>query len=144
MDIPISHIAKILLCFWGVSGCVPGQETDQSELRTDALYGKGIFAVKCSQCHGPSAQGAGPASLGLGAAPPDLTRLAQRNDGAFPRNYVMGVIDGYSQRDHPTAAMPEFGAEGLGQTVIVEDNGIATPVPADLLALANYLESIQQ
>jgi hypothetical protein len=40
--------------------------------------------------------------------------------------------------------MPEFGALDLGPAVIVEDDGIGTPVPATLLALANYLETIQE
>jgi hypothetical protein len=39
--------------------------------------------------------------------------------------------------------MPEFGAEGLGMTVIVEHEGVGTPVPADLLALAAWLEGVQ-
>ena len=40
--------------------------------------------------------------------------------------------------------MPEFGAAGLGETVIVEKDGIGTPVPAELLALTEYLEGVQR
>lgn len=129
----------IALCL-AAAGCTP--EGDAASVDVD--YGKSLYDEKCAQCHGAGGVGAGPASLGLGAPPPALTGLSQRFDGVFPRDYVLNVIDGYSRRDHPTAAMPEFGAEDLGDTIIVESDGLATPIPADLLALANYLESIQE
>jgi hypothetical protein len=57
----------------------------------------------------------------------------------------MSVIDGYRRGSHFSEAMPEFGATDLGPTVIVENpDGTGTPVPETLLALADYLESIQQ
>lgn len=40
--------------------------------------------------------------------------------------------------------MPEVGERGMGQTVLVEHEGLGTPAPADLLALATYLESIRR
>jgi hypothetical protein len=70
--------------------------------------------------------------------------LAKNNERVFPRDYVMGVIDGFSRRSHPTTAMPEFGAGDLGPVIQVEEDGISTPIPSDLIALANYLESIQE
>ncbi|WP_299821128.1 hypothetical protein [uncultured Jannaschia sp.] len=39
--------------------------------------------------------------------------------------------------------MPEFGARDLGDTVIVENDGLDTPMPADVLALTASLRSIQ-
>jgi hypothetical protein len=36
--------------------------------------------------------------------------------------------------------MPEFGATDMGEIIMVD----RTPVPAELLALAGYLESIQE
>ena len=55
----------------------------------------------------------------------------------------MTTIDGLSRHNQLTAAMPEFGAGDLGPIVQVEEDGLSTPIPADLIALANYLESIQ-
>jgi hypothetical protein len=57
----------------------------------------------------------------------------------------MSIIDGFNRGSHISAAMPEFGATDLGPTVVVENpDGTGTPVPATLLALADYLESIQR
>ncbi len=39
--------------------------------------------------------------------------------------------------------MQFFGDEDLGPIVRVEEDDVSTPVPADLLALANDLESVQ-
>jgi hypothetical protein len=61
----------------------------------------------------------------------------------FPRDAVMSTIDGYGRAGGSHGAMPEFGAGDLGPLVQVEADGLSTPVPADLLALTNYLESIQ-
>jgi len=57
---------------------------------------------------------------------------------------VLGVIDGFDRGAHFSAAMPEFGAGDMGPTVIVEEDGLGTPVPARLLALGTWLETIQE
>ena len=103
------------------------------------------FAENCAACHGADGRGGGPLAEGLAVAPPDLTRLAARNDGVFPRVEVMSVIDGYRRGSHFSDAMPAFGEGDLGPTVVVElEEGIGTPVPTGLLVLAQYLESIQE
>lgn len=55
----------------------------------------------------------------------------------------MSTIDGLDRGSHFSNAMPEFGAGDMGDTIIVEENGIGTPVPAELLALTEYLEDVQ-
>ena len=81
----------------------------------------------------------------LDPAPPNLTQLSMRNDGVFPRNYVMSTIDGFARGAHFSDAMPVFGDGDMGDTVIVENvDGTGTPIPSRLLALADYLESIQE
>jgi len=111
---------------------------------TSAAFGARAFQDKCAVCHGVDGTGAGVASLGLGGPPPDLTQLSAQNGGIFPRTEVMSTIDGFNRRTHPGTAMPEFGAEGLGAPVQVEQDGLSTPIPSELLALANYLETLQQ
>lgn len=106
--------------------------------------GARLFAQNCAACHGADARGAGPESLGLGTVPPDLTRIAARNGGTFPRARVLSVIDGYRQGTHPDRIMPEFGATLSGDLVPLEVDGVMTPTPRALAALLAYLESVQQ
>lgn len=121
--------ATILLAACNSSGDIPG------EADIDAVRGEALFVQNCAVCHGPKGQG------GRG---PDLTGLSIRADGAFPSDYVMATIDGLGRHGDAGAVMPEFGARGLGDTVVVEHDGVGTPVPADLLALTAYLETLQR
>ena len=133
------HKSIWVLILAAASACSPEGEVT----RTDTLHGKALYDARCAQCHGVDGSGAGPASLGLGAPPPSLRRLSNGNGGVFPREYVMATIDGLSRHNQLTAAMPEFGAGDLGPIVQVEEDGLSTPIPAELIALANYLETIQ-
>ena len=110
----------------------------------EAPEGARLFADNCAACHGADATGAGPETLGIGKVPPDLTRIAARNAGAFPRAEVLSVIDGYREGTHPGRVMPEFGGEMSGQLVPVEVDGVETPTPRALAALLAYLEGIQE
>ncbi len=125
-----------------LSGCSLGDALN-IEPRTDAAYGRQLFEQNCVACHGRSADGQGTALLELGIDPPDLTQLSRRNDGDFPRDRVMSAIDGFGRQNHWENPMPIFGDDGLGPTIQIEKDGLSTPIPSDLLALANYLESIQ-
>ena len=133
--------AALMTLMIPLAGCVaPVAETD-----TTPEAGFAFFQADCAACHGVDGRGAGDFGRELFQIPPDLTTLARDNGGTFPRDYVIGVIDGYDRGDHFSRAMPEFGAGDMGPTVIVEgEDGLGTPIPARLLALAAYLESIQE
>ena len=106
--------------------------------------GKAMFMQDCASCHGAGAMGGGPVALAMGVVAPDLTGLAAANGGVFPREAVMATIDGLNRDPHFAEAMPEFGAGDLGEAVIVETpDGLGTPTPVGLIALADYLDSIQ-
>ncbi|THH37335.1 cytochrome c [Aliishimia ponticola] len=106
--------------------------------------GARLFAENCAACHGADARGAGPETLGIGKVPPDLTTIASRHGGTFPRAQVLSVIDGYRQGTHPDRVMPEFG-EGLTDDLVpVDIDGVPTPTPRVLAALLTYLEGIQE
>ena len=110
----------------------------------EPVDGRSAFLTDCAGCHGADARGGGQAARELGEVAPDLTTIASRNGGTFPRTQVMSTIDGLNRGAHFSAIMPEFGAGDMGDTVIVEEDGLGTPVPAQLLALTDYLESIQR
>ena len=116
-----------------LAGCVEQTEPD----------GARLFAQNCASCHGMAGKGDGEMARHLIKMPPDLTTLTARNGGTFPRDAVMGTIDGLSRAPHFSGAMPEFGAAGMGDTIVVEMEGKGIPVPEDLLALTTYLEGVQ-
>jgi len=103
--------------------------------------GAAIFADNCTACHGYRAKGGEP--LVGGQIAPDLTRISARNNGQFPRAFVLSQIDGYGRGKAPVDIMPEFGALLAGDLVPVEVDGVLTPTPRPLAALLSYLESIQ-
>ncbi|MFT5649005.1 MAG: hypothetical protein ACJAXK_001192 [Yoonia sp.] len=123
----------IILGALALAGCVDAPEPD----------GKQAFIENCASCHGLDAKGSGPMSRNLIQMAPDLTTLASRNGGIFPRDYVMSTIDGLARAPHFSGAMPEFGAGDMGDTIIVERDGLGTPVPSELLMLTEYLEELQ-
>jgi len=94
----------------GASGCA----IEDAAGRTDAVRGKQLYQENCAACHGARGEGAGEASLGLGAPPPGLTQLSAMNGGVFPRDFVLATIDGLERHDIEDAAMPEFGAGNMG------------------------------
>lgn len=104
--------------------------------------GRALYDKNCAVCHGADARGDGPAAAGLPVPPPDLTQIAARRGGTFDRVEIMTIIDGYRQGDRPMPEFPEFAGS---ETVLVEtEPGILTPTPDRLVALADYLESIQR
>lgn len=110
------------------------------------VSGRADYLTFCASCHGPSGKGDGEAAELLDKRPADLTTISARNGGTFPRVRVMSVIDGYTRRDQHGSRMPEFGPLlEEGDLVMIETGeGIVTPTPRRLVALAAYLESIQE
>ena len=124
----------MLLAVLALAACVEEEPVD----------GRTAYLDNCAACHGVDGTGNGPVARDLGVVPPDLTTISARNGGIFPRDAVMSAIDGYNAADHLSGVMPEFGAGDMGETVIVENNGLGTPVPMKLLVLTDYLESLQR
>ncbi len=129
-----------LLAPLALAACV--EQGADVEIDTSMEAGALLFADNCAACHG--ADGKGMFGTQAAIVAPDLTRLTAQAGGEFPRNYIMGVIDGFDPESHSDGVMPEFGAGDLGPVVIVEEDGLGTPVPSRLLALAAYIESIQE
>ena len=110
-----------------------------------ASDGRKLYVENCTICHGPAGLGDGPAARGQNPAPKDLTLIEVRNGGVFPRARVLSILDGYTRVDLPGDNMPEFGALLSGDLIPVDvGDGRQTPTPRKLVALLEYLESIQQ
>lgn len=110
------------------------------------VSGRALYQDFCSGCHGTKGLGDGPAAAGLDNQPADLTQIAARNGGVFPLVRVMSTIDGYTRRNDSASAMPELGVVlQEGPLVLVDTGeGVQTPTPANLVALAEYLEGLQR
>ncbi|MBC6407798.1 MAG: cytochrome c [Rhodobacteraceae bacterium] len=117
---------------WAIVGAAPVMADISIE------DGAALFAAHYVACHGADGTGDGSAAAGLGTAAADLTEIAARRDGVWP------MLDGYVRQVSPRAGMPAITALGDGPVVAFDTgNGQVTDVPARLLAIATYLESIQ-
>jgi mono/diheme cytochrome c family protein len=103
--------------------------------------GRRIYLRACASCHGEDARGLGAVAPALNTPPPDLTTLAARHGGEFPRAYVVEVITGERDiRAHGTRDMPVWSLR-FGQGV-----GALPSLHAQrqLEMLADYLASLQR
>ena len=104
--------------------------------------GRRAYAVYCASCHGQAGRGDGPVAADLKVAPADLTRLAARNGGHFPREMTYQAIDGRAPtRGHGTSEMPVWGATFQ---VSGSDRDQEREARERILDLLGYLESIQR
>ena len=68
------------------------QTTPQRQPPIRPVDGTTIFRNNCAACNGLEGRGDGPVSKTLKRNVPDLTRLSQRNNGAFPAIQVRTTI----------------------------------------------------
>jgi hypothetical protein len=80
-------------------------------LLSPSLYGVDNFHDYCSPCHGRDGTGHGPVSAALKTPPPDLTELAAKNKGVFPRARVRDYITNGAADipAHGSRVMPVWG-----------------------------------
>jgi len=99
--------------------------------------GAQLFAKNCAGCHGADAMGTGMA--------PDLTQIAARNGGVFPRAEVLSTIDGFHRSPALGSEMPQWGLIFGDATARVDvGDGVETPVSPELLAVMEHLERVQR
>lgn len=110
-----------------------------------AFDGHQVYAAQCASCHG--ADGTGRDAVAQTAPVPDLTRMAARNDGTFPMLRVIERLEGYGLgvAEIARSDMPRYGLLMEGKLMRVETaEGLSQPVPAQLVAIARHLESVQR
>jgi len=103
----------VMLAIAGAAA-VPAQQSTRDKplsLLSPSLYGVDNFHDYCSPCHGRDGTGHGPVAAALTPAPSDLTRLAAKNKGVFPRARVRDFITNGSNEiaAHGSSAMPVWG-----------------------------------
>ncbi|AOF84920.1 hypothetical protein BSY239_2588 [Hydrogenophaga sp. RAC07] len=111
--------------------------------------GRWDYQNSCASCHGTSGRGDGPLVRHLVTPPSDLSRLAQRNGGVFPRDRLIGLIDGRSATDigpHGSREMPIWGSTYVERYTQAGGNPQLAEEAAHrrILDLVNHLERLQQ
>jgi len=105
-----------------------------------SVEGRDLFAFYCSTCHGRDARGNGPVVPALKVRPPDLTTMARRNRGVFPRPRVEALVTNGGSAPpsaHGSSDMPVWGPIFRG----LDPND--TRVKIRIANLVAYIESIQ-
>lgn len=118
---------------------VPVKDQPQPPMRP--VDGAGVFRNYCAACHGADGRGSGPLAKALKQEVPDLTSLAQRNDGAFPAVHVRTTVLFGADNIVPaqgSKAMPMWGPT-FHEIEFDQDLGNVR-----LENLVEYLESIQR
>ena len=107
------------------------------------LSGKQLFQRYCAACHGTEARGDGPVASSLKVEVPDLTTMARRSAGHFPRDRVMRIIDGrFIIGAHGTRTMPIWGEDFAHLEIGSPNTEAATRLVID--HIADYLAQLQQ
>lgn len=132
----ISAVALSIIC-----GVTWAQAQSQ---RSD--FGKREFETNCASCHGTNGKGNGPLGELLRRSPPDLTLLAQKNQGVFPMDRLYEVVDGANVPSHGSRDMPIWGRD---YRIKDAEYYFETPYNADamvrgrILALLEYINRLQ-
>ena len=102
--------------------------------------GEAMYKQYCGACHGLDGKGNGPAAFTLKMPPPDLTTLAARHMGTFPREYVGNILRfGPGTSAHGSSEMPTWGT--IFQLI---DKNNERAVQQRIKNLTDYLASLQQ
>jgi mono/diheme cytochrome c family protein len=91
------------------------------------VAGSAVYKTYCAVCHGSAGKGDGPLADGMRVRPPDLTLLAKKNGGTFPKDQVVRIVDGRKPvKGHGGADMPVWGdafketKEGYSEAAVKE------------------------
>lgn len=113
------------------------------------IIGSDEYLRSCAGCHGVGGRGNGRVAEFLTIEVPDLTKITERNDGQFPLNRLVEIIDGRADvRAHGERPMPIWGqrysAEAAGPYQAEDFLAAEQIARGRILELVNYLQAIQQ
>jgi mono/diheme cytochrome c family protein len=94
------------------------------------------FQSFCASCHGSAGKGDGVLAGSLRKRPADLTQLTVKNDGVYPAEAVMKIIDG----GHESADMPAW-KDVFAKS---QESAGADAAKVRMDGLAKYIETLQK
>ena len=131
-----------------MAGLVTGQEGAPGEREATgatgpapAERGRFLYEIYCMDCHGEHGDGSGTAAREPDLDLPDLTRMAESNDGTFPSLRVYEIIDGRVEVEGQLRrGMPVWGLafQARDQDAVEQEE-----VQGRIQELIQYLRSIQ-
>ena len=108
-----------------------------------SMSGQQLYAQYCTACHGGTGRGDGPVSASLQVEVPDISLIARRHGGTFPRDLIERIIDGrHVLGGHGTRVMPFWGEDLSRARLGDPDAEAATRVMT--MRLADYVSSLQR
>lgn len=77
-----------------------------------SMSGQQLYSRLCASCHGVAGRGDGPVASSFTVEVPDLTLIARRFGGRYPRERIVRVIDGrHILAAHGSRTMPVWGED---------------------------------
>jgi mono/diheme cytochrome c family protein len=132
-----------LLAALAMTGMGGAQTGDAVPPRT--IAGAEEYTRACASCHGLTGRGDGPLAEFMSVPVPDVTQIRAAHDGVFPMLEVIHLIDGRTGLRGHGGPMPIWGDRFAADPATARgDVGTEIMVRGRILALATYLEAIQQ
>jgi mono/diheme cytochrome c family protein len=134
---------RVLAAFFATAVAALASATSSAQtqppLVIHSMAGRDLFQFYCATCHGPDGRGKGPVGAALKAPPADLTKIAERRGGSFPRAEIVGFVsEGPTLIPaHGSIDMPVWGPIFRG----LDSSDARARIRID--NLVSYLESMQ-
>jgi mono/diheme cytochrome c family protein len=128
----------VVAAFCGAA--LAAQTAPPSGTRAVQDQGSSLYRMYCASCHGANARGDGPLAEVMKRRPPDLTEILKRNNGVFPKERIVEIVDGRRPvRGHGGPDMPVWG-DAFKRSIDVDGE---EAVRRRIQAIVDYLETIQ-
>jgi mono/diheme cytochrome c family protein len=132
------HSALFVVCC-AIAASAAAQTPSDGAPSDTIESGRDTYIFHCAACHGRDGRGDGPVMSALKSRPSDLTTIARRRGGRFPRAEIAMFVTGERRGPaaHGSSDMPVWGP------LFRQLNPFDSRVDIRLNRLVEYLQSIQ-